>query len=297
MSASAIHIGASAAALPRQPCVSHGAPPHLALGCARIGSVLTPMGRTDCLALIEAAYELGIRHFDTADIYGQGDSERFLGAALKGKRSQVVLASKAGQKPGAVWQVAGLFKGPLRWLAARHGGARRRGSDSRARPTHRCFEAPHLERALAGSLRRLDTDYLDIFYLHSPAPEVLEDDRLMQRLQALRTAGLFRQLGVSCDEPDTAWRAARHEAVDVVQFAHDGRPAAQALAAELRTRGKAAMVRGLMAGPPPQPPLEQRLREVVAHSVPAGIITGTVSLVHLRDNVQAFRRALDGARP
>ncbi|MFT3719907.1 aldo/keto reductase [Pseudorhodoferax sp.] len=274
--------------------------PALALGCARIGSALTPLGRHECVALLEAALALGVRHFDTASIYGQGDSERYLGEALHAHRAQVHLASKAGQRLTAKQAIVSQFKGPIRWLAARRGTVHRRVADQRAQGVPRCFEPDYVERSLAASLKRLKTDYLDVFYLHSPDASVLDDDRLMQRLLQLRARGMVRAIGVSCDEHDVAWKAARHDAVEVVQFAFDGGEPGRALLRALAERGKRGVLRGFLSAAAQGAAMPQSLVAAFgqAFTLPAveGVLVGTTRLEHLQENVQAYRRALAVAR-
>jgi aryl-alcohol dehydrogenase-like predicted oxidoreductase len=266
----------------------------LALGCARIGSALTPLGRRDCVRLIEAAFELGVRHFDTANVYGQGDSERYLGEALERHRDRVCLSSKAGQRLSPAQLVMSTFKTPLRWLAARHGETRRRVSQRRAQGLPRDFDPARIEASLHASLRRLRTDHLDIFYLHSPGPAVLDDAALMERLERLRERGLFRAFGVSCDAIESAWQAAAHPMVQVVQFEFDeaGGPA---LLRELARCGKLAVLRGCAqhrasARQTPQE-LSERIGRTLALPAIGGLLVGTTQLQHLRENVEAFRRA------
>ena len=269
----------------------------LALGCARLGSALTPLSRRDCVALIDEAFRLGVRHFDTASIYGQGDSERYLGEALRHRRSEVCLSSKAGQRLTGRQAFLSTFKTPIRWMAARRGALRDSVAVQRARGVPRCFDPDYIERSLHDSLRRLRTDHLDIFYLHSPDASVLTDDALMARIEALRRQGLFRAFGVSCDDEAVAWKAATHVAVQVVQFAFDDTPRGQALLCELARLGKLAVLRGLTASTSPQrlvgDALSRRFRQALPLPALGGLIVGTTSAQHLRENVAAFRRAAD----
>jgi aryl-alcohol dehydrogenase-like predicted oxidoreductase len=103
------------------------------LGCNNFGGRID---RTATEAVVEAALDAGVTFFDTAEVYGSGgDSERFLGEILEGRRDRVVLATKFG------------------W--GQHVGD---GSAERVRA------------ALAGSLERLRTDHVDLYYLHKPDP-------------------------------------------------------------------------------------------------------------------------------
>jgi aryl-alcohol dehydrogenase-like predicted oxidoreductase len=267
----------------------------LALGCARIGSALTPLSRRECVALIEAAFALGVRHFDTASIYGQGDSERYLGEALHQHRDRVCLSSKAGQLLSTGQALMANFKGPVRWLASRRGELHQQVADRRAQGVARCFEPDHIERSLRDSLKRLRTDHLDIFYLHSPDEEVLEDAALMERIERLQGQGLFRAFGVSCDDIGVAWKAADHPLVQVLQFAFDEDAGGPALLHHLQRRGKLAVLRGFMQPHPadraPHEALSERIGRTLQLPALGGLIVGTTNLRHLRENVDAFQRA------
>ncbi|RSS78833.1 aldo/keto reductase [Streptomyces sp. WAC06614] len=111
------------------------------LGCNNFG------GRLDARAtreVVDAALDAGVTLFDTADIYGdRGGSESHLGQALKGRRDQVVLATKFG------YDGVDMGYGPA---------AGSRGSRA------------YVRRAVEASLRRLDTDHIDLYQLHSPDP-------------------------------------------------------------------------------------------------------------------------------
>ena len=267
----------------------------LALGCARIGSALTPLSRRESLALIDEAYELGIRHFDTASIYGQGDSERYLGEALRKRRGSVCLASKAGQRLTPRQALLAHLKTPIRMLAAQRSALRQRVAEHRARAMPRCFEPDYIADSLDATLRRLGVDHLDLFYLHSPDASVLADERLLDRICALQRAGRFRAFGVSCDEPEVARAAAQVESVQVVQFAPDDTPESRAVLNILASQGKTAIVRGLVARVAPAcengEPLVERFARALALPSVGGIIVGTTNVAHLRENVAALASA------
>jgi aryl-alcohol dehydrogenase-like predicted oxidoreductase len=268
----------------------------LALGCARIGSALTPLSRRECVALIEEAFDLGIRHFDTASIYGQGDSERFLGEALNGRRSQVCISTKAGQRLTPKQALLAHFKGPIRLLAARRGIVRSRVAEQRSKGVPRCFEPDYIERSLDQSLKRLQVDHVDIFYLHSPHVVDLRNDALLERIARMREKGKFRAFGVSCDELAVAWAAADVESVEVVQFAFDNKVSSRELLNLLAERGKQAVLRGFASGAADagrhEEVLTQRLRHSLGLPALGGLIVGTTNPVHLRENVAAWRKAI-----
>ncbi|MGK5627797.1 aldo/keto reductase [Streptomyces sp. URMC 123] len=106
--------------------------PRVAVGCGRFG---TDVRGADATAVVHAAYDAGLTFFDTADSYGDGESERLLGRALAGRRDRCVVATKfrhAGPYPGA--------------------------------------SRKSVRTAVEGSLRRLGCDYLDLYQLHAPDP-------------------------------------------------------------------------------------------------------------------------------
>lgn len=258
------------------------------------------MGRRECVALLDAAFAMGVCDFDTASIYGQGDSERYLGEALQAHRGQVRLASKAGQCLTTKQALIAKFKGPIRWLAAHRKAVHGRVADQRAQGVPRCFDPDYIERSLVDSLKRLRTDHLDVFYLHSPDPEVLDDDALMQRMQRLRQRGLFRVFGISCDEHAVATKAAAHELVEVVQLAFDGTPDNRALLAALAQRGKQAVLRGFLSTAAQhgvtQETLAQSFGRALGLPAVTGLIVGTTRIAHLRQNVEAYRQAVSSVR-
>lgn len=116
-------------------------------------------------AVINAAFDNGITFFDTADIYGgKGGSETFMGKILKGRRQEVVLASKFGMDMGT------------RDVAL--------GSRS------------YIRKAIEGSLRRLQTDYLDLYQLHQPDP-LTPIEETLAALDELVSEGKVRYIGCS----------------------------------------------------------------------------------------------------
>ena len=116
-------------------------------------------------AIINRALEMGINYIDTADVYGQGGSEEFIGRTLKGKRQQVILATKFCNKMG---------DGPND-----RGGSRY-----------------YIMRAVEASLRRLQTDYIDLYQIHNFDPGTPLEETL-RALDDLVRAGKVRYIGSS----------------------------------------------------------------------------------------------------
>ena len=143
-----------------------------------------PVDEDESVAALRRAYELGIRLFDTADVYGTGHSERIVGRALAHCRDQVVIATKWGNT---------------------YDEARREliGPDA---------SAGYVRRALEASLRRLGTDYVDIYQFHLADVEASAAPPLLGELENLVSAGLIRTYGWSTDDPVRAasWAAGPH---------------------------------------------------------------------------------------
>lgn len=183
-----------------------GLPPssRLGFGC---GSVMGRVGRADSLRAIAAAVDAGITHFDVARLYGYGEAETLLGDALRGRRrDNVVIASKFGLAPSRAATVLRRLK-PLAqklvaavpalrpMLRAAAGGTATTPSGNGGGESGR-FSAEAADRSLTDSLRALQTDYLDILFLHDAAPADLTAE-LLDFLNSQRAAGRIRALGVA----------------------------------------------------------------------------------------------------
>jgi aryl-alcohol dehydrogenase-like predicted oxidoreductase len=136
----------------------------LVLGAMNFGSI----GRTtqdDATAIIDAALEAGINLIDTADMYGQGESEEMVGKAIAGRRDDIVLATKAHMPMG----------------------------DER---NHRGSSRRWLHTALDDSLRRLGVDHVDLYQIHRWDPTT-SDEETLAALTDLQRAGKIRYFGSS----------------------------------------------------------------------------------------------------
>ena len=181
------------------------------IGCNNFGRKLDLDGTR---AVVDAALDAGITLFDTADIYGepQGGSEELLGAALKGRRDDVVLATKFGM------DMDGL-----------------NGADCGARGSRR-----YIVRAVEASLRRLGTDYIDLYQMHEPDPATPIEETLAA-LDDLVRDGKVRYLGNSnfagwqIADADWTARTAGHDPV------HQRAEPVQPAGARGRGRGDAGL--------------------------------------------------------
>jgi len=144
-------------------------------GATEAGGVPIGWGGTtddDSLAAIRRARELGVTFFDTADIYGHGRSESLLGIVLSRKRAEVVIATKVGNVRGA-------------------GGEHRKD-----------FSKSHIFHAIDGSLKRLRTDYVDLYQFHNPSLGDLRRGEIQEAMEMLQALGKIRYWGVSVTTPE-----------------------------------------------------------------------------------------------
>ncbi len=122
-------------------------------------------GEADSLSIMDCAFAHGVNFFDTANVYVQGESERIVGKGLKGRREKIILATKVRGQMGDDPNEAGL---------------------------NRC----NIFLAVDKSLERLDTDYIDIYYMHAPDYDTNIEESLDAMTQLVRS-GKVRYVGVS----------------------------------------------------------------------------------------------------
>jgi len=189
----------------------------LGLGCARIGGVF--QGDTQSFVrLLAVARDGGINFFDTADMYSQGESEALLGRVFAKRRTEVVIATKAGHVLPGRRKLVGRLKPMLRPVIKALGIRRERLPSAATGTITQDFSAAYLTRALEGSLRRLRTDYVDLFQLHSPPLEVVTRGEWQGALEEMKRAGKLRYYGISCDSLDVAQAALRYPGVSSLQL-------------------------------------------------------------------------------
>ena len=136
-------------------------------GVAGMPDMYGPADESEGIATILRALDLGVNFFDTAEVYGPGRNEEILGRALAGRRSRAIIATKFGFRFTAEGRIAGL--------------------DSRPE---------NVRSALEGCLKRLGTDYIDLWYQHRVDPAVPIEDTVGAMAEQVR-AGKVRYLGLS----------------------------------------------------------------------------------------------------
>jgi aryl-alcohol dehydrogenase-like predicted oxidoreductase len=135
------------------------------VGCNAFG---TRIDEAQTKAVVDAAFAHGVNFFDTADSYGRGESEELLGKALQGRRDEVVIATKFGMDVGGL-----------------------NGDDGGRRGT-----AAYVKKAAESSLKRLGTDHIDLYQLHTPDPSTPIEETL-GALNELVVEGKVRAIGSS----------------------------------------------------------------------------------------------------
>jgi aryl-alcohol dehydrogenase-like predicted oxidoreductase len=188
------------------------------MGCAGIGGDLYYRNDRQSLDTLRAARDHGVTFFDTANVYGYGRSEALIGKAFRRDRERVVIATKGGvlypPMAGALLRLRPALTAVGRLLRP----YRRRLLDFKRQRRRLSFAPKDLTASVHASLRRLRTDYIDLYQLHHWTPSSGELGELCACLDQLRTAGKIRHYGVSCDSPDDALVALRHEGIASIQL-------------------------------------------------------------------------------
>lgn len=133
----------------------------------------------DAIRLLKRAYDLGINFYETADMYGKGKSEKMIAQAFKDMRNEVVYSTKWGYDMYNVEQVG------HNEITQRH-------------------DREFLEYALQQSMKRLQTDYIDVYSLHNPKMDAIKNDSLFLSLDGLTQSGKIKSHGVALG-PAIGW--------------------------------------------------------------------------------------------
>ncbi len=149
----------------------------LGLGCMGMSEFYGPSDEAASIATIQRALDLGVNFLDTADMYGAGHNEQLVGRAIRGRRAQVVLATKFGN-----------MRGPNREFLGVNG------------------KPEYVREACDASLKRLGVEHIDLYYQHRVDPSVPIEDTVGAMSDLVR-AGKVRWLGLSEAAPATIRRA------------------------------------------------------------------------------------------
>lgn len=160
----------------------------IGLGCMGMSYAYGPADQAESLRVLDRALELGVNFFDTAEVYGPHKNEELLGQWLKNhERTSIIIASKFGFTWNAEGQLSGVNSKPA-----------------------------HIKQSIEGSLKRLKTDYIDLYYQHRLDPETPIEDTI-GTLSDLVKAGKIRYIGLSEVGPGTIRRAHAVHPISVIQ--------------------------------------------------------------------------------
>lgn len=202
--------------------------------------------------LLHRALEQGINFFDTADLYDKGANEETVGKAFVGIREQVIIATKVGNQ----WRADGS------------------GWDWNPRKAY-------ILQAVEGSLRRLQTDYIDLYQLHGGT---IEDpiDETIEAFELLKKQGKIRHYGISSIRPNVIREYVKRSNIASVMLQYsllDRRPEEEVLDL-LKGKGigilaRGSLAQGLLAGKPAKPYLGYTLEEVQQAANSVRSVAGT----------------------
>lgn len=199
------------------------------------GRAYGPTDDHESLAAIRRAYELGVTFFDTADIYGNGHSERLIARALKGVRHKVIIATKVGYD---FYQ-----------------GERKEGPIFYRGEVEKNFSGEYILSAAEKSLERLETDSIDLYQLHNPSLTDLRKGQCLDAMERLREKGKIRFYGVSVTTAEEARCVMEKTGASTLQLVHNIlRPQIlRAIEGDVKKHGMGIIVRtpmeyGLLAG-------------------------------------------------
>ncbi|MFD2612452.1 aldo/keto reductase [Paenibacillus gansuensis] len=182
------------------------------------GDAWGPVEDTQSIEAMNKALELGVNFIDTADVYGSGHSETLVAKVIKGRRDQVVVSTKGG-------------------LMGHH-------RDPKGEPV---YDTPEkIIEACEASLRRLGTDYVDIYFCHLWWDKHEETEAFMRAFEILKRDGKVKSVGVSTENLDYIKHFNREGGLDAVQLDYSilNRTTEKEVLPYLQEHGIGAVVRG-----------------------------------------------------
>jgi aryl-alcohol dehydrogenase-like predicted oxidoreductase len=195
----------------------------ISFGAWAIGGAWGHVSDKESLAALHQAVDCGVNFVDTADVYGDGRSERLIAQLRKSRKEEIVVATKAGRRL--------------------------------PRQTVQGYNRRNLTKWVEDSLRNLSADAIDLLQLHCPPTALYEHDELFGFLDDMVREGKIRYYGVSVEKVDEALRAIQHPNIQTVQVIFNcfrQRPAgaffAKAKEAEVGILARVPLASGLLTG-------------------------------------------------
>lgn len=227
----------------------------IGFGGSRIGGVFADKDSSDqALNVLRQALDSGITFYDTADIYAQGESESLIGTAFRGRREQVILATKGGYRLPAQRNIMKRIKPLVRPIVRALGLKRASLPAGISGALSQDFSPSYLTKALEASLKRLQSDYIDLYQLHSPGASFMQSPAFGEALQTLETfksQGKIRFYGVATEVPQDVPFCLSAPGISSVQFGFgllDLDVLEQGTLAAANARGLGIIARGCFGG-------------------------------------------------
>jgi aryl-alcohol dehydrogenase-like predicted oxidoreductase len=260
----------------------------IGLGCMSLGTEVEK-----AKSIIDEAIELGVNYLDTADLYDRGVNEEIVGDAIKKKRESIILATKVGN----------------RWTDDKEGWS---WDPSKA----------YIKKAVKDSLKRLQTDYIDLYQLHGGTTEDHIDETI-EAFEELKSEGYIRYYGISSIRPNVIREYLKKSSIISVMMQYsmfDRRPEEEMLdlladhSVSVIARGPLAKglltdawsdktsekgylhlskveiensLEKLLTSLPKRPLQEYALKYCLAHKAVASVIPGASSIKQVRKNIEA----------
>lgn len=192
--------------------------PVLGFGCASLGSRVS---ETQGLRALNYAFERGVRWYDVAPAYGDGEAEGILGKFLSGRRDSVVICTKFGIPRPVVPPLMRFLRPAARALAKalpQLSGTRRKAGTNRIKYKNR-LRADQIEGSVVESLRRLRTDYIDVLALDEPSPQDCTNEAVLRELRRVVEKGYVRCVAIAGSPEAVAAGARVPELFKIAQLA------------------------------------------------------------------------------
>jgi aryl-alcohol dehydrogenase-like predicted oxidoreductase len=270
-------------------------PSVLGFGCSMIASLATRYSQAEVEATLCEARDAGVTFFDTADVYGQGDSERMLGKLFSHQRRDVLFCTKAGLTVGPVERLVKLAKPIVNPVIRGWRTVRTATTQARRRQERQCFEPEYLSQRIEGSLRRLNVDHIDLFLLHNPPVDVPQRDAVFSLLTDLKRQGKLRQYGVSCRTVDDAYAWLEQPDIACLQIPID-RSSVESVASVLErayVRGIGVIAREVFSqGVLARDSVVNAVSPLLARPEISVVLAGMTCRQHLHENLRAVDVAM-----
>jgi aryl-alcohol dehydrogenase-like predicted oxidoreductase len=257
------------------------------VGCGRVGFINNLVSMREIEATLEAAVEAGVNLFDTANIYGHGDSERTLSRLLRRHRDRMFVVTKVGGRHGRYAGVIRLAKPLLRVVVRSRPNLRSAVVRARTATVSQNFSPLDLRRAIEASRRRLALDRLDGLLLHDPSPETLSKPEIHDFLGELLRSGQAARVGASVDSLSAVEVAVSIPTITMLQvpLTLTKALAETAVLERIRQRNIGLFVRGVLRRPDIGMGGTCSLHEMVSAAISPDYVTAAIIGVSTRQHL------------